>query len=395
MKVCLDSRLVKKGEHFVAVRGDTFDGHKFIPQALNNGAAGVLEEKELYQIAKNKLNQVKPLVVGIAGSVGKSTFRSYLVSTLSKKLKVLDGNLNTKLGLAVNIVNNLNSDHKVIVAELGIDRLGEMEQVVNFIQPDFSVITKLEKEHLEFLKSLDNVVKENFVAVQKSRKRLGYINFSDKALVDSLVKTEKIKYFPSKSYNFGQTDLPDHEKDYLSCVKQICIEEFGFTKKDVENAVLKLSKPKGRLNIIPGRNGSTIIDDSYNAVCDKSVTKGIEYALNYSKKYGLNLTIILSPLRETGVSSKEQHKNVAKYLNKINFKSLLLVGEDSSFYSPFLKRLFNVLKESTDLKLIPESDDVFYVKGAQFYRTERCVKVLMKNPEDAKKLLVRQDATWL
>jgi UDP-N-acetylmuramoyl-tripeptide--D-alanyl-D-alanine ligase len=397
IKVCLDSRQVKKGEYFVPVVGDTFDGHKFIEEALKNGAAGVIEEKDLYEIASEKLKKINPVVIGVAGAVGKSTFRSYLVSVLSKKYKVLDGNLNTKLGIATNIVNALKDSHKVLVAEMGIDRLGEMSDTADFLKPNFVVITKLEKEHLQFLKSFKNAVNENFVAVQKSKERFGYVNLQDKKLVEPLVKKENIEYFSFhkdiksvlEPYNF-----PPHEKDYLDCIYKIATDRFKFSKSDFDLSIKSLKRPKGRLNLIKGKNESLIIDDSYNAVCDTSVTKGIDFAKSLAKKQLKDLSIVLSPIRETGKSLKEQHKSVANYLNKNKFKNIYLIGDTGEFYIPHLKTSYVVVKDSSKFAVVPKSTDLFYVKGSQFYRCEKCVKKLMANPGNAKKLLVRQDIRW-
>ena len=106
MKISIDSRTIKKGEHFVPLKGNNFDGHDFIDSALKNGAKGIIEESELYKIVRKKLDKKKPFIIAVAGSIGKSTFRSYLTSILSQKFKVLESDLNTKIGFCLSIVNN-------------------------------------------------------------------------------------------------------------------------------------------------------------------------------------------------------------------------------------------------------------------------------------------------
>ncbi|PIR43652.1 hypothetical protein COV24_01615 [candidate division WWE3 bacterium CG10_big_fil_rev_8_21_14_0_10_32_10] len=390
MKVCLDSRLVKKGEYFVPVKGDVLDGHKFIGGALKKGAAGIIEEKELYKLAEDKLKKTNPIVIGIAGSVGKSTFRTYLIQVLSEKYKVLDGFLNTKLGLATIIVNNL-TNHEVFIAELGIDRLGEMKQVTDFIRPTFSVITKLEKEHLQFLGNLDNVISENLVCIKNSKNKMGYINIKDKKIVEEHIHDLNVNYFSSNDINL---DIPEHENNYLGCIKMIATEKFDFTDADFKKALNFIERPKGRLNLIKGKKGSLIVDDSYNAVCDTSVIEGIKYAKNIAEKYNKNLNIILSPLRETGDTEQVQHKNVAEFLNKINTKNIYLCGEKSNLYSDCLTKPFVIFEDSSKAKISMSSSDLFYVKGSQFYRMENIVKKLMDPNLKAKDILVRQDVRW-
>src|SRR3989344_6605797 len=141
MKVCLDSRLIKAGEYFVAVVGENFDGHKFISDVLGKGAAGVLQENELYKISSEKLARINPVVIAVTGSVGKSTTRDFLKILLDTKYKVCVGSLNTKLGLATNIVNEMEYDCEIFIAECGMDHAGELFETGEFIKPNIVVIT--------------------------------------------------------------------------------------------------------------------------------------------------------------------------------------------------------------------------------------------------------------
>ncbi len=397
IKVCLDSRLVKPGEYFVPVKGDTFDGHQFVSKALENGAAGIIEEEELYQLAKDQLEEKHPQIIGIAGAVGKTTFRSYLTQILSYKFKVLEGCLNTKLGLATIIGNDL-EDQEIIITELGIDRIGEMDSTSKFIEPDFCVITKFEKEHLEFLKDINTAIEENLVCIKNSKEKTGYINDKDKELVKEKINGLEIKFFPKKNTSIQKLlkdmDFPPHDIDYLNCIYEIVTTSFNYSLDDFKKALSKLKKPKGRLHLLEGRNGSLILDDSYNAVCDSSIIEGIKFAQKLCKKHDKKMTIIISPIRETGNTKDEQHKSVAEFLNSIECEKLILVGDDGSFYLPYLKNPYEVIKSSTELELAPSSKDLFYIKGSQFYRLEKCVEKLLKDPTQAKDLLVRQDARW-
>jgi UDP-N-acetylmuramoyl-tripeptide--D-alanyl-D-alanine ligase len=391
MRVCLDNRLIKKGEYFVPIKGENFDGHDFIGAALEAGAGGIIEEEDLYKLAQKKLNNVKPVIVGIAGSVGKSTARAYLTQVLSAKKKVLEGDLNTKLGLSVNIVNNL-TDQEVFVAELGIDRVGEMKLTTDFLKPDFVMITKLEKEHLQFLHDLKTVVKENLVAVGNSRKRLGYVNRADEKTINK--KDAKIIYYSKDDQIdfFDNLELPDHDKDYLAGILKIVNDQFGFSDEDFKKALRKLKKPKGRLNLIEGENDCLIVDDSYNAVCDESVIAGVKYAMNLANQQDLELLVLLSPMRETGESEQAQHRQVAEFLNNTDCE-LILVGDDRNLYGSFLKRKFEKIDMSESFTAKP-CNKIVYIKGSQFYRMEKIVYKLMKNKNKASELLVRQDDRW-
>lgn len=381
MKVSSDSRTIQKGEYFVPFKGDNFDGHKFINDALEKGASGVIEEEELYEIAKNKLTAVKPFIIGIAGSVGKTTFREYLSSILSTKYKVFIGDLNTKLGLATRIVNDLN-DEKILVAEIGIDRVGEMEKTLELIKPDIGIITKLEKEHLEFLNNIETVTKENFNIIRYSNKKTGFVNIQDKALIERVIKSNEnlyLNYFPDKniptliSMHINEVLTANHNKAYLKAIYQITKTYFNFNDEEFIKSLNSLKSPKGRLNIIKFNKNVVIIDDSYNAVCDQSVIKGLEFAIEYAKNNNLSLEIILSPMRETGQTKIEQHQNVSNFLNKNPNIKLMLVGENSELYTDSLSipyTRFNTIDEITHQL---EENTCYYIKGSRFYNLDKLV----------------------
>jgi len=394
IKVCLDNRLIKKGEYFIPIKGDNFDGHSFIEAALKAGAAGILEEEELYKLAQKKLDEIKPVIIGVAGSVGKSTARAYLTQILSSKVGVLEGDLNTKLGLSVNIINNL-VNQSVMVAELGIDRVGEMKMVTDFLCPDFVMTTKLEKEHLQFLGDLKTVVRENLVAVVNSRKKLGYVNRMDRPhFTKASLGVSKLVYYLREDLGDKIKDLglPEHDEDYLAGIFRIVKEQFEFSDKDFIKALGRLKKPKGRLNLIEGIENSLIVDDSYNAVCDESVIRGVEYAVKLASQQNRPLLILLSPLRETGKSEVAQHRKVAEFLNKVDCE-LVLVRDEKKLYGRYLKRDYKKIDESENFRDKP-CGKVVYVKGSQFYRMEKIVYKLMKDKNQAGELLVRQDKRW-
>ncbi len=399
MKVCLDSRLIKKGEYFVPVKGDNFDGRQYIKEVLAKGAAGIIEVEELYRIAKEKLNKFNPTVIGVAGSVGKSSMRAYLTQILSTRVSVLEGDLNTKLGLSTLIVNDL-VDQKVVVAELGIDRIGEMKQVTDFIKPDFSVITKLEKEHLQFLQSLEHVIEENLVSIKNSYSQSGYINQADHHLVADYIKEIKVIFYPEKNPEpeialaISNLELSKHDKDYLAGIYQICRDKFDFSDREFLTALTNIKKPKGRLNLIEGVNGSLVLDDTYNAVADESIIQGIRYAEELAKKYQKRMTVILSPMRETGKTEEEQHKNVAEFLNSLKDIKLVVIGDDASRYGKYLNIKYDSFGSVDEFSTDIEGNKLYYVKGSQFYRLEKIVYYLMKEKELAKNLLVRQDPRW-
>jgi len=382
MKISIDTRTIKKGEYFVPIKGPNFDGHSYVKNALKKGAKGIIEEEEFYRLAKDKLNKTKPIIIGIAGSIGKSTFRSYLYSILKSKFDVLESDLNTKLGFALKIINEFEKQ-KIIVAEIGIDRLGEMEETSKFISPDFAVITKLGSEHLEYLKSFKNVITENLNIIDNTILKLCYLNKKDKKYYDKLINNnQNIIYFP-KTYLSKLVDnkiksliIPNHEKDYLKAIYQIVSDRFAFSDQEFVLNLNNLVKLKGRLNILKGKNRSIIIDDTYNAVCDQTIIEGIKFASIVAKKENKDLILVISNMVENGNTVEAQHKKVALFINKLKINKLYLVGSDLGFYKKYLNIKYKEFLTADLVSMTPDSSSVYYVKATRRYKGPELVSAL-------------------
>lgn len=382
MKVSVDTRTIKRGEYFVPIKGPNFDGNKFVTDALSKGARGIIKEDKFFKIAKDNLNKTKPIIIGIAGSIGKSTFRSYLCSVLRSKYKVLEGDQNTKLGLSLKIINELNKQ-EIIIAEIGIDRIGEMEKTASFIRPDLAVITKLGKEHLEFFKSFKNVVREESYIFKYTKTKNNYVNSEDVKYYDRVGINKKYLLcfdLPLKSIKvenkINSLLLPDHEKDYLRGIYRIATNYFSLSDEEFILSLEKLSKPKGRLNILKGKNRSIIIDDTYNAVCDQTIIEGIKFALKVAKRENKDLSLVISNMVENGTTVEAQHKKVALFINKLKVNKLCLVGSDLGFYKKYLNIKYKEYLTADLVDIIPDSSSLYYVKATRRYKGPELVSVL-------------------
>lgn len=384
MKISIDTRTIKRGEYFVPIKGPNFDGNRFIDEALKKGARGIISEEEFYRIAKERLIKRNPIIIAVAGSIGKSTFRSYLTSILKTKYPVLEGDQNTKLGLSLSIVNKLNKQ-KILVAEVGIDRLGEMENTSKFISPDFSVITKLGKEHLEFLKSYKNVVIEESKILDNTKYKKIFVNSNDLNDYKKYLKSTQnlIFYDTQKITNtikkaLAKLILPPHDIDYLKGIYFITKNYFNFSDKGFINTLKKLKKPKGRFNILKHKNGSIIINDTYNAVCDQTIIEGVKFAQVLSKKFNKKLIVVVPNMVENGESMRLQHKNVSNFINNIDFVSLYIVGDNLSFYKKYLKVKYFEYKSANLINIHSDSNSLYYIKATRRYKGPELVKKLIK-----------------
>ncbi len=403
VKVSLDSRMVKDGEYFVPVKGDNFDGHDFIDAALKRGARGVIEECDLYKIAQQKIKKIKPVIIGVTGSSGKTTVTSYLHQILKEKYKVCQGRLNTKLGLTVDVINEMTEDCEIFVAEIGMDRLGEIEDTTRIYRPDIAVITTINHVHVEKLGSMSNLVKakgemlksldaNKGVAVLNSENR--HIKYLSKSFNGKIIWFDSNPLLPYSSKLLG----PHVIRNLNVCV--IVGRLLKISDTEILDVIEKIVPPKGRLNLIKGINGSNIIDDTYNAN-PESVKLSLGVLSNFK---GIRKVAVLGDMLELGNLSAKDHKDIADYIGQLGIDIFVGVGkkqknvyknvqlpEASKFWISSSEE-FSSLLEKGILKI--KKGDCILVKGSQGIRMEKIVKRLMRDPDEAENLLVRQDARW-
>lgn len=173
----IDSRKVEKDNLFFAIKGDKVDGHDFIKAAFDNGAGAVICERvpdgeegicivvedtveALKKLASFYREQLGIKVVGVTGSIGKTTTKEFIATVLSQKYNVFrtEKNQNNLIGLPLSILN-IKENNEVAVLEMGISEFGEMTKLSEIAKPDICVITNISACHLETLGSLDGVFK--------------------------------------------------------------------------------------------------------------------------------------------------------------------------------------------------------------------------------------------
>lgn len=174
--IVTDSRKAGEGSLFVAIPGERVDGHKFIPNVASQGALAVISEQKLetppcpYILVKDSMEAIKAMaeyymqqlnipVVGITGSVGKTSTKETIASVLAQKYRVLktDANFNNELGLSLTVFR-LREEDEMAVLEMGIDDFGQMHRLAKIARPETAVITNIGWCHLENLKTRDGIL---------------------------------------------------------------------------------------------------------------------------------------------------------------------------------------------------------------------------------------------
>ena len=365
--VVIDSRQVEAGYIFVAIKGERVDGHSFIEQVYEKGALAVVCEEEpkgtdrpyilvkssadaLRSMAEYYRNQLDVKVVGITGSVGKTSTKEFIAAVLSEKYDVLktEGNFNNEIGLPLTVLK-IRDNHEIAVIEMGISHFGDMEPLGIIARPDVCVITNIGCCHLEHLVDRDGVLKEKSSMFKYANAGASYVlNGDDDKLttitqvdgttpifvsledgskpvyVDNIIETgiEGTKCTVNVMGDITELNIPLPGRHMVSNALVACAigHIFDVTTEQMRAGIEKLQPVGGRVNIIKGER-YTIIDDCYNAnpVSMKASIDVLKYAS--SRKVA-----VLGDMFELGKDENMLHGHIGAYIADSNVDMLISIG---------------------------------------------------------------------
>ncbi|RDU23471.1 UDP-N-acetylmuramoyl-tripeptide--D-alanyl-D-alanine ligase [Anaerosacchariphilus polymeriproducens] len=425
--VVIDSRKVKENFLFIPIKGERVDGHDFIPEVMKNGAACTLSEKvledvdfpyifvdsceqALKDIAEFYRKNLDILVVGITGSVGKTSTKEIIASVLEQEFNVLktQGNFNNEIGLPLTIFN-IQKEHEVAVVEMGISDFGEMHRLAKVARPDICVITNIGFSHLENLKSREGIL--------KAKTEIFDFLTSDGAIVlngdDDMLETvkevngitptffgvanttgnyadeiESLGLKGSKgTFHIGldtykvHIPLPGHHMLYNSLAAASVGKILGLTKEQIQKGIETLASVGGRNHMIEV-NDYTIIDDCYNAnpVSMKASIDVLTHAL------GRKIAVV-GDMFELGEKEKELHYQVGEYIGEkvIDFvfasgelSKELIRGVQDTGNTCILKHFEKQDNLIEELKKNLQPGDTVLVKASHGMHYENVIKELME-----------------
>lgn len=370
--VVTDSRKITKGCLFVPLVGERFDGHDFIEKAIDSGAVATFTSKDikcddknatvirvndtlaaLRQTAQYYRSMFDIPVVGLTGSVGKTTTKEMVAQVLSQKMNTLktEGNFNNEIGLPLTVFR-LDNSHECAVLEMGMSGFGEIERLSSVAKPDLAMITNIGMSHIELLGSQENIYKaksEIFNNVKKGGTVI--INGDDPILKKHLAEIEHKTYTVGKNADcdavasdiavsaesvcfkfsgFGKSfdvklNIPGEHNVYnalFAITTGIC---FGVSDDDIIRALAEFRPANMRMDTI-SHNGYKIINDCYNAAPDS-----MNAALKVLGAYSGKKIAVLGDIACLGEYSFEAHKGVGASVVLNNIDELLTVGEQAKF----------------------------------------------------------------
>jgi len=424
--VSIDSRNIRANTLFIALKGNRFDGHNFVKDAIKNGAEAIVINKSrlnqfndikvpivtvkdtklaLGDIARIWRKKLHTKIIGITGSSGKTTVKDMLAQMLSEKYKVnkTESNNNNHIGVPLAILNT-NEKHQALVAELGTNHFGEIPYTANILSPDYSLITNIGDSHLEFLKNREGVWKEKSFLFEETIRNGGkvFLNFDDPILkAKYLRKGNWISYgfsgrvdvqgeiksftedgkpvieitYKKKNYEFTLPIYGEQSaKNFLACCAVAL--EFGMSIAQIKNTVSRLKAPSGRLDVQRFIN-FILIDDTYNANPDstKAAIELVGRIKTFKKKI-----LILGDMLELGKTSIKLHQRLKNVIVNSKVDEVYTVGSKMKhLYEKFdrtnLLAIHFTKREffKSYIKHINFNDSVILVKGSRGMRMEEFV----------------------
>ena len=434
-KVSTDSRTLKAGELFVALRGENFDGHKFVQAAEKAGAAGAIVDLNwngkakfavirvqdtlaAYQnLAANYRKSLSLKVLAITGSNGKTSTKDFAASVLGQKFRVTktEGNFNNHVGLPRTILE-ATSQHEVAVWEIGMNHPGEVGALAKIAAPDAAIITNIGVAHIEFMGSRDAIAQEKGALAEAIDSNGAVILNADDSFSQQIAKRTSARTIFTGIEN-GSVRATDIQQSASGseftimegahrCRAQLPVagshmvqnallavaagRAFGLSLEECAAGLASAPLTKARLQIRE-INGVQFLDDSYNANPDSM--KAALRTLVELDVDGKRIAI-LGEMRELGDESERGHREVGQAAAQYGIDCLIAIGENGALISEAAENaglektvsVASTTEAAEKLADIAEPGDLVLIKGSRLARTEDVITKFAAQtaPEDAR-----------
>ncbi|MGH8230207.1 MAG: UDP-N-acetylmuramoyl-tripeptide--D-alanyl-D-alanine ligase [Steroidobacteraceae bacterium] len=428
-EIAIDSRKLAAGDLFAALRGEKADGHDFVPAAAAAGAAGAIVQRavqlplpqivvsnveaSLAHAARAARAQFKGPVIGVAGSNGKTTVKEMIAAILSQRGPCLStrGNLNNHLGVPMTLLR-LDDSHRSAVIEMGANRRGDVEQLVQIARPGIGVITNAGAEHLEGFGSLEGAARaEGEMVAGLPASGTAIINADD--AYDSLwrasTRARVLSFGLRPEADFHATDVrleidaqrfatrfrlhsPAGEADVAlalagrhnvrnSLAAAAAAISAGATLEDVVAGLRAVQAVRGRLQLRRARSGAWLIDDSYNAN-PSSARAGLEVLSELSGRRWL----VLGDMADLGEFADSSHRELGELARALGVERLYAFGSLAALAADSFgaggERFGDAVQLAHALESQITPDVRLLIKGSRVNRLERVVDALVSSPDN-------------
>lgn len=413
--IVIDTRKIIKDSIFFAIKGEKFDANTFTEEALNNGASYVIIDnkeyfidqrtilvdnvlKTLQELAKYHRTYLNIPIIALTGSNGKTTTKELINQVLSQKYntKATIGNLNNHIGVPLTLLS-FSKNTEIGIVEMGANHQKEIEFLCNLANPDYGYITNFGKAHLEGFGGIEGVIKGK-------SEMYNYLNTNQKTVfvnLDDKLQEEKTRTIKRYTFSQSQNDDADIKITKTTANPLVRIEFnyieinsnliglynsnniaaaitignfFNVPNLDIKKAIESYIPENNRSQIIL-KNSNEIILDAYNAN-PSSMLLALENFIQLDKK---NKIIIIGDMFELGNESDYEHKNIIKFLEKIDEINCFFIG--NYFYkNKISKNNFSFFKDFEQFKsylnIHTLSNNTILIKGSRGIALERVLEFI-------------------
>ena len=422
--VSTDTRTLQPGALYVALHGENFDGHRFTDQAIKAGAIGILASQPiqvsteitvmhaadtliaLQQMAHASRLEFDGPVIAVTGSNGKTTTKEMIAAVLrahfgDQAVLATNGNLNNHIGVPLTLLSRKPS-HKVAVIEMGMNHFGEISLLTHLTEPTIAAITNAASAHLEGVGSLAGVAEakgEIFAGLRAggvavlnaddyflpywqvlNRKRaVTTFGLTTHANVTGEFEASTGQMLLNSSDNVGNVEIQlpvEGEHNVSNALAAAAVARtFGIPDATIKRGLEDTVNVSGRLTSRPFINGTTLIDDSYNANPASMRAAAKVLVAHTTPRY-----LVLGDMGELGATTEQLHESLAADLSKLPLDGVFTLG-------PKMKRVAHIFgsrgEAFNDVDLLAESlyprlinGATLLVKGSRSMATERVIKKL-------------------
>lgn len=401
-----DTRKIRKGSLFFALKGDNFNGNEFAAEAIKSGASYAVIDEEKYHMPPNTLmvpnvletlqklanfhrKQLAIPIISLTGSNGKTTTKELINAVLSKKYATAAtaGNLNNHIGVPLTLLS-MTPKTEIGIVEMGANHLKEIEFLCSIAEPNYGLITNFGKAHLEGFGNFEGVIKAKSELYDFLRLNKGTVfkNTDDALQVKQSSGINAIEFnscaikfmeaSPFVKVQFKNVIIESKligKYNYNNIAVAVAVgNHFNVPETDIKNAIENYTPVNNRSQIIH-KGTNKIILDAYNAN-PSSMQAALE---NFAQLKDENKVVFLGDMFELGKDSKTEHEKIANLAVSCSFSKVFLIGKafsTTSVKNAYVSESFESFKNSTNYSNI--NNATILIKGSRGMALERLLDLL-------------------
>lgn len=418
--ISTDSRNIKPGDIFFALKGENFDGNEFVFKAIEQGASLVvcdnkkIKQRDNFLKQRNKIflcedslltlqnlasyhrKQLKTTIIGISGTNGKTTTKELIQTVLATKFKTLatKGNLNNHIGVPLTLLS-IPYDTEIAIVEMGANHVGEIGFLSNIAMPDLAILTNIGTAHIEGFGSRENIIKTKkelfeFVKNNSCKKSHIFVNVDDEALKDEDFSKKTTYSLKTKADVMAKACC---ENGYAQILFNDCLINsnlvgvynaynilaaltiglhFGVEIERIKQAIENYIPSNNRSQILKTKS-NTLILDCYNAN-PSSCSSAVEAFANMQANRKM---VFMGAMKELGEVSQKEHENILSQIKSKNFERIVLVGKEYKAVAKDEVECFETSEEFKQFLLAnPIENATILIKGSRSTKMEILKDVL-------------------